>query len=65
VYEEIEHVLGDDPITIRGLGELKYLECCIKEALRLYPSVPMLGRILREDTKIGNLQNRKLSNSTI
>jgi len=43
VYEEIEHVLGDDPITIQDLGELKYLECCIKEALRLYPS-PIKGR---------------------
>jgi cytochrome P450 family 4 len=46
-------VLGDEPITIRGLSELKYLECCIKEALRLFPSVPMLGRALREDTQIG------------
>ncbi|XP_059469204.1 cytochrome P450 4c3 [Neocloeon triangulifer] len=52
VYEEIERVLGDDPITSKALAELKYLECCIKEALRLFPSVPMLGRILREDTNI-------------
>lgn len=34
------------------LNELKYLECCIKEALRLYPSVPMMGRALSEDTII-------------
>lgn len=46
-------MLGDDPITIRAMSELKYLECCIKEALRLFPSVPMLGRTLREDTQIG------------
>jgi len=34
------------------LSELKYLECCIKEALRLYPSVPIMGRTLCEDTNI-------------
>ncbi len=34
------------------LSELKYLECCTKEALRLYPSVPILWRQLMEDTII-------------
>ena len=32
------------------LPQLKYLECCIKEALRLFPSVPMFSRILTQDT---------------
>lgn len=31
------------------LGKMKYLECCIKEALRLYPSVPLMGREVEED----------------
>lgn len=34
------------------LNELKYLECCIKEALRIYPSVPLFARQLMEDTTI-------------
>jgi cytochrome P450 family 4 len=40
---------------MKDLNEMKYLERVIKEALRLYPSVPTIGRILKEDVKIGNL----------
>lgn len=31
-------------VTYEMLGELKYLECCIDEALRKFPIVPMLNR---------------------
>ncbi|KAH8418307.1 hypothetical protein KR222_009568 [Zaprionus bogoriensis] len=51
-FREVREVIGDDKsksITMRDLGELKYLECVIKESLRLYPPVPMIGRHLDED----------------
>lgn len=38
---------------MNDLFEMKYLECCIKEALRLFPSVPIIARYLKEDVKIG------------
>jgi cytochrome P450 family 4 len=39
---------------MKELGEMRYLECCIKEALRLYPSVPLIARKLKEDIQIGS-----------
>jgi len=32
---------------------MKYLECVIKESLRMFPPVPFFGRKLMEDVKIG------------
>ncbi|KAI6220871.1 hypothetical protein M3Y99_01583200 [Aphelenchoides fujianensis] len=47
VYEEIQRVCGDsEDVTIDHLSQLKYVECCIKETLRLYPSVPIIARRL-------------------
>ncbi|XP_068204684.1 cytochrome P450 4C1-like [Palaemon carinicauda] len=56
VYQELTEVLGtsDQPITTRELRQLKYTENCIKEALRLYPSVPIMARELCEDIVISN-----------
>ncbi|NXF87119.1 CP4V2 protein, partial [Eubucco bourcierii] len=51
VHSELDEVFGNTerPVTMDDLKNLRYLDCVVKEALRLYPSVPMFARTLRED----------------
>jgi cytochrome P450 len=54
-FEEIESILteGKKEWSMEDLGRLKYLEMCWKEALRLHPPAPLLGRKLSEDIVLG------------
>ncbi|XP_073838101.1 cytochrome P450 4d8-like [Musca autumnalis] len=62
LLDEIYNVFGKnivEPFTLPKLNELKYMECVIKESLRLYPPVPIIGREIAEDihythSKIGD-----------
>ena len=55
--EELDNIFqgSDRSTTMRDLTEMKYLERVIKESLRLFPSVPFIGRVLKEDTKFGKI----------
>ncbi|KAK4329599.1 hypothetical protein Pmani_000074 [Petrolisthes manimaculis] len=56
VHEELDMIFSspDQPVTMAELREMKLTENCIKEALRLFPSVPFLARELQEEAVIDN-----------
>lgn len=45
---------GDGNLTVNILDNLEYLGRTIKEVLRLYPSVPFIGRQIYKPLTIGN-----------
>ncbi|XP_037045955.1 probable cytochrome P450 4aa1 [Bradysia coprophila] len=56
-YAEIEDILEGDyerPFTMPDIRRMRYLEQCIKETMRLYPSVPMIARKLGEVITVGS-----------
>ncbi|XP_020296673.1 cytochrome P450 4C1-like isoform X2 [Pseudomyrmex gracilis] len=53
VRTEINGVMEENEgkLTMASLQKLPYLERCLKEAMRLYPSVHLISRVLSEDIK--------------
>jgi len=49
ILQEIEAVIGDEPITYSNLQNMKYLECVIKESMRLHAPVPFIERKLTQE----------------
>jgi cytochrome P450 len=50
---ELDEVLGDAPPTVEHLPRLRYTDWVVKEAMRLYPPVPSVGREAVEECEIG------------
>ncbi|KAL1518116.1 hypothetical protein ABEB36_001788 [Hypothenemus hampei] len=62
VYKEINQIAFHGSITIHQLHKMTYLEQCLKETLRLLPSVPILARHLIKDVTLSNYRIPKGTN---
>nr|XP_055061630.1 cytochrome P450 4V2 isoform X1 [Misgurnus anguillicaudatus] len=65
--QELFEVFGESerPVNTEDLKKLRYLECVIKEALRLFPSVPFFARAICQDTQINGYRVPKGANAII
>lgn len=54
VVEELDQIFGDSdrPCTFQDTLEMKYLERCMMETLRMYPPVPVIARHMKEELKL-------------
>uniref|UniRef100_V9KNB6 Cytochrome P450 4V2-like protein n=2 Tax=Callorhinchus milii TaxID=7868 RepID=V9KNB6_CALMI len=67
VHKELDDVFGnsDRAVTMEDLKNLHFLQCVIKESLRLFPSVPFFARTLCEDCYIRGFKVPKGVNAII
>lgn len=58
VIQELDEIFGDSdrPATFQDTLEMKYLERCLMETLRMYPPVPIIARQIKTDLKLGEYQ---------
>ncbi len=53
IFDEVIRVAGSDPIRAEHIDKLATTRMVIKEAMRLYPPAPIVGRMARSETDIG------------
>lgn len=53
-FEEIQEVFAnkDEPATLTHINKLTYIESVVKESLRLFPPVPIIGRVANDDIEL-------------
>ena len=59
MYEELNEVFEGDlerSCSIEDISRLKFMEACLKETLRLYPSAYIIQRTLQDDADLGGYQ---------
>lgn len=59
LHREVDQLTGSGPLTYADYDKLPFTRAVIEETLRLYPPVPLQGRVATADGQIGAKEVRK------
>ncbi|XP_022829115.1 cytochrome P450 4g15 [Spodoptera litura] len=67
VIEELDKIFGDSdrPATFQDTLEMKYLERCLMETLRMFPPVPIIARHLKQDITLPSCGKQVPAGTTV
>ncbi|XP_072941640.1 cytochrome P450 4g15 [Epargyreus clarus] len=67
VVEELDQIFGDSdrPATFQDTLEMKYLERCLMETLRMFPPVPIIARHIKQDITLPSSGVKVPSGATV
>ncbi|CAH0628779.1 unnamed protein product [Chrysodeixis includens] len=67
VIDELDKIFGDSdrPATFQDTLEMKYLERCLMETLRMYPPVPIIARHLKQDITLPSCGKQVPAGTTV
>nr|ASO98035.1 cytochrome p450 CYP4G75 [Spodoptera exigua] len=67
VIEELDKIFGDSdrPVTFQDTLEMKYLERCLMETLRMFPPVPIIARHLKQDITLPSCGKQVPAGTTV
>ncbi|KAJ8725105.1 hypothetical protein PYW07_016063 [Mythimna separata] len=67
VIEELDKIFGDSdrPATFQDTLEMKYLERCLMETLRMFPPVPIIARHLNQDITLPSCGKKVPAGTTV
>ncbi|XP_039746470.1 cytochrome P450 4g15 [Pararge aegeria] len=67
VVEELDQIFGDSdrPATFQDTLEMKYLERCLMETLRMFPPVPIIARHLKQEITLPSNGKKVPAGTTI
>ena len=54
MIQEYESIIKSEIPTYKEIQKLEFLESCIKEAMRLYPVVPLIARDIKHSIQISS-----------
>ncbi|KAM3968140.1 cytochrome P450 4g15 [Aphomia sociella] len=67
VIEELDRIFGDSdrPVTFQDTLEMKYLERCLMETLRMYPPVPIIARDIKQEVTLASTNKKIPAGATV